>query len=80
MKVTAHITPKTGKGVTLYRTHWSRPYIEITKQRNKDGRMVSKEKKIYTTDGSYKNLIKFLDGKEKADSYKANHSRAKYND
>jgi len=42
--------------------------------------MVSKEKKIYTTDESYKNFIKFLDGKEKADSYKANHSRAKYND
>ena len=80
MKVTAHATPKTGKGVTLYRTHWSRPYIETTKQRNKDGRMVTKTKEIYTTDESYKNLITFLDGKQKADEYKASHSRAKYND
>jgi hypothetical protein len=80
MKVTAHITPKTGTGKTLYRTHWSRPYNLTTKEPDKDGKMVTKKKQVYTTDESYKNLINFRDGKEKADEYKAKHPRAKFND
>ena len=71
MKVTAHVTPKTGKGVTLFRTHWSRPYILTERTRDKDGRLVTKEKKVFTTDESYKNIINFRDGKEKADEYMA---------
>ena len=80
MKVTAHVTPKTGKGKTLYRTHWSRPYILTEKVRDKDGKLVTREKEVFTTDESYKNLIKFRDGKEKADEYKAKHSRARFVD
>ena len=78
MKVTAHVTPK-GKGKTVYRTHWSRPYI-LTEKVRENGRMVTKTKEVFTTDETYKNLITFLDGKEKADEYKAKHPRAKYND
>jgi len=78
MKVTAHVTPK-GTGKTLYRVHWSRPYVLTEKVREK-GRMVTKTKEISTTDETYKNLINFRDGKEKADEYKAKHARAKYND
>ena len=80
MKVTAHVTPKTGKGKTLFRTHWSRPYILTEKVRDKNtGRMVTKEKKVSTTDESYSNLINFRDGKEKADEYMASKPRAKFN-
>ena len=79
MKVTAHVTPK-GKGKTVYRTHWSRPFVLTEKVRDKDGRLVTKEKQVFTTDETYKNLVTFRDGKEKADEYKAKHVRAKYND
>ena len=80
MKVTAHVTPKTGKGKTLFRTHWSRPYILTEKVRDKNtGRMVTKEKKVSTTDESYSNLINFRDGKEKAAEYMASKPRAKFN-
>ena len=49
MKVTAHITPETGAGKTLYRTHWSRrPCVLTEKVRDKDGRLVMKEKKVFT--------------------------------
>ena len=80
MKVTSHVTPKTGTGKTLYRVNWSRPYILTEKVRDKDGKMVTREKKVFTTNETYKNLINFRDGKEKADEYKAKHPRAKYND
>ena len=79
-KVTAHVTPKTGTGKTLYRVHWSRPLIETERVRDKDGRMITKEKKTYTNNETYKKLITFTDGKEEADKYKAKHPRAKFND
>ena len=78
MKVTAHATPKTGKGVTLYRTHWNRPYTITERTRDKHGRLVAKEKKISTTDESYKNLINFRDGKQEVDKYIAAHPRAAF--
>ena len=80
MKVTAHATPKSGTAKTVYRTHWSRPYTLTERKRNKDGKLVTTEKKVYTTDETYKKLITFRDGKEKADEYKAKHSRAKFVD
>ena len=80
MKVTAHVTPKSGTAKTVYRTHWSRPYTLTERKRNKDGKLVTTEKKVYTTDETYKKLITFRDGKEKADEYKAKHSRAKFVD
>ena len=79
MKVSAHATPKTGSGKTVFRTHWSRPYILTEKVRGKDGRLTTKEKKVSTTDETYKNLINFRDGKEQADKYIAKHPRAKFN-
>jgi hypothetical protein len=87
MKVTAHVTPKTGTGATAFRTHWSRPSIvqEFVKdkdgknKRDAKGKLMKREKKIYTTDQTYKELIKFRDGKEKADEYMENHRRAKFN-
>ena len=80
MRVTAHVTPKTGTGKTVYRTHWSRPYVLTEKVRDKEGRLTTKQRKVYTTDETYKKLITFRDGKEKADEYKAKHPRAKFND
>lgn len=80
MNVTGHATPKSGTGKTVYRVHWSRPYILTERVRDKDGRLVTREKKVFTTDETYKNLINFRDGKEKADEYKAKHRRAKFND
>ena len=59
MKVTSHATPKTGKGKTVYRVHWSRPYILTERVRGKDGRLVTKEKKVFTTDETYKNLMRW---------------------
>ena len=87
MKVTAHETPKTGKGKTLFRTHWSRPAIvqEFVKdkdgknKRDAKGKLMKREKKIYTTDQTYSQLINFRDGKEKADKYMASKPRAKFN-
>jgi hypothetical protein len=38
MKVTAHVTPKTGRGVTLYRTHWNRPYTINYREDKRQGR------------------------------------------
>ena len=80
MKVSGHATPKSGTGKTVYRVHWSRPYILTEKVRDKDGRLTTKENKVYTTDETYKNLTNFRDGKEKADEYKAKHPRAKFRD
>lgn len=80
MKVTAHITPSKGTGKTLYRTHWSRPYILTERKRDKDGKLVTTEKEVFTTDETYKNLINFTDGKQKADEYKEKHPRAKFKD
>ena len=47
-------------------------------RRDKDGRLVTKEKKVFTTDEPYNKLINFRDGKEKADEYMAKHRRAKF--
>lgn len=87
MKVSAHETPKTGKGKTIFRTHWSRPsivteYVKDKDGKNKrdaDGKLMKKTKKIYTTDETYNKLINFRDGKEKADEYMKKHPRAKFN-
>ena len=79
MKVSAHLTPKTGTGKTEYRVHWSRPYI-LTEKVRENGRMVTKTKEVFTTNETYKNLVTFRDGKQKADEYKAKHPRAKYKD
>jgi len=78
MKVTAHVTPSRGKGKTLFRTHWSRPYVLTEKKRNKEGRLVTTEKKVWTTDEPYKKLITFRDGKRHADEYMAKHPRARF--
>ena len=78
MKVTAHATPSSGKGKTVFRTHWSRPYVLTEKVRNKDGRLVTKEKKVFTTDEPYSTLVTVRDGKEKADEYMSKRPRAKF--
>lgn len=86
MKVTAHYTPKTGKGMTTFLTHWSRPTIIETYVKDKDGknkrdasgRLVKKTVKDFTTRQTYKELIRFRDGKEKADEYMEKHKRAKF--
>ncbi len=78
MRVSAHVTPKSGKGKSLFRVHWSRPYILTERVRDKDGRLVTKEKKVFTTDEPYNKLINFRDGKEKADLYLKKHPRAKF--
>ena len=78
MKVTAHVTPSKGKGKTLFRTHWSRPYVLTEKKRNKDGKLVTTEKKVWTTDEPYSKLITYRDGKEKTDSYIKAHPRARF--
>jgi len=80
MRVSAHVTPKSGTGKTIYRTHWSRPYVLTERVRDKEGRLTTKQRKVFTTDETYKKLITFRDGKEKADAYKAAHPRAKFND
>ena len=78
MRDSAHVTPKSGKGKSLFRVHWTRPYILTERVRDKDGRLVTKEKKVFTTDEPYNKLINFRDGKEKADEYMAKHRRAKF--
>ena len=49
-------------------------------KRDKDGKLVTTEKEVFTTDETYKNLINFTDGKQKADEYKEKHPRAKFKD
>lgn len=78
MKVTAHATPSSGKSKTVFRTHWSRPYVLTEKVRDKDGRLVTKEKKVFTTDEPYSTLVTVRDGKEKADEYMSKRPRAKF--
>ena len=64
----------------------SRPTIIETYVKDKDGknkrdasgRLVKKTVKDFTTRQTYKELIKFRDGKEKADEYMEKHKRAKF--
>jgi hypothetical protein len=87
MKVTAHETPKTGKGMTKFIVHWSRPaivkeYIKDKDGKNKrdaKGKLMTRTVKDFTTRQTYKELVNFRDGKEKADEYMENHRRAKFN-
>ena len=84
MKVTAHYTK--GKGMTTFLTHWSRPTITETYVKDKDGKnkrdasgkLMKKTVKDFTTRQTYKELINFRDGKEKADEYMEKHKRAKF--
>ena len=79
VKVTDHTTP-TGKGKTIYRTHWNRPFILTERTRDKDGKLEVKEKKVFTNNQTYQELIKFQDGKEAVDKYQASKPRAKFRD
>ena len=87
MKVTAHETPKTGKGMTKFIVHWSRPaivkeYIKDKDGKNKrdaKGKLMTRTVKDFTTRQTYKELVNFRDGKEKVDEYMENHRRAKFN-
>jgi hypothetical protein len=72
VEVYGHETPK-GAGKTKYFVKWSRPFID------RDA-TTGKETKIFTNQESYKNLIKFQDGKEEADKYKASKPRANFRD
>ena len=80
VKVTSHITPSKGTGKTEYRTHWNRPFILTERKPNKDGKLEVTEKKIFTNNQTYKQLIKFQDGKEAVDKYQASKPRAKFRD
>ena len=77
-KVTDHVTPTTGTGKTVYRTHWNRPYILTEKIKDKNGKVKTKETKVFETDETYKTLVTVRDGKEKVDEYINKHPRARF--
>ncbi len=78
VKITDHTTPSKGKGKTLFRAHWNRPYI-LTKKKRVDGKIETYTEEVYTTNETYKKLISYLDGKQEVDKYMAKHPTAKFN-
>lgn len=87
MRILKHETPSKGTGMTQFITEWSRPTIieEFAKdskgkiKKDASGNRIRITREDFTTRESYKNLINFRDGKEKADAYMKKHSRAKFN-
>jgi len=76
LEVTGHDTPKKGKGKTLFRTRWSRPYILTEK--DKKGKKL-KETKVFTTDEFYHNLIDFKGGEDAVTEYIESNDDSKFN-
>ena len=69
IKVESHTTASKGTSKTLYRAIWNRPNIQTERKKDKDGKWVVTEKKDFGTNQTYKDLIKFQDGKERVDEY-----------
>lgn len=67
------------KAMTKYTVKWSRPYI-LTEKKRINGKIITTEKKVDTTEEFYKNVITFLDGGKAIDTYKALHPDAKFRD
>lgn len=76
LEVTAHDTPRKGRGKTLFRTRWSRPYILTEK--DKKGKTL-KETKVFTTDEFYHNLIDFKGGADAVHKYIESKDDSKFN-
>ena len=80
IRIISHET-KAGKSKarTKYKVQWSRPYI-LTEKKRIEGKIVTTEKQVDTTEEFYKNIITFLDGGKAIDVYKALHENAKFRD
>lgn len=77
--ISHHTKGGTSKAMTKYTVKWNRPYI-LTKKKKVNGKIITTETTVDTTEEFYKNVVVFPGGDKAMDNYKIMHPDTKFRD